>query len=193
MLTTWGKARYSFSQIKDYTMRYLSMVIGLLMLGRPGCTQPPEDRPPVNNPEFDQKLSRMLQFSAPVIGVQEVRDIQEEVYIFDAREQEEFDVSHIEGAKFLGYKDLNSEALEGVPKDAKLVLYCSVGYRSEKVAEKLKGKGYTQVYNMYGSIFEWVNEGYPVVGPDGKPTRKVHTYNAKWGKWVDRPDVEKVW
>ncbi|MEQ8705682.1 MAG: rhodanese-like domain-containing protein [Phaeodactylibacter sp.] len=174
-------------------MRFFSIVIGVLMLGRPACAQPPEDRPPVGNPRFDQKISSMLSFTIPTIGVQEVRDIQEEVYIFDARNREEYNVSHIEGARFLGYKNLEEQALEGVPKDSQVVLYCSIGYRSEKVAEQLRKRGFTNVHNLYGSIFEWVNQGLPVVDTTGEQTNKVHTYNANWGKWVDKKQAEKVW
>ena len=174
-------------------MRYLSVVIGILMLGRPGCTQPPEDRPPIENAEFDKRLTRLLSFSVPVMGVQELRDIQEEVYIFDAREREEFEVSHIQGARYLGYRKLNEKALRGVPKDSTLVVYCSVGYRSEKISEKLRERGFTKVYNLYGSIFEWVNQGYPVVTPEGKSTKQLHTYNRKWSKWVEENQINKVW
>lgn len=174
-------------------MRYLSVVIGILMLGRPGCTQPPEDRPAIENAEFDERLTQLLSFSVPVIGVQELRDIQEEVYIFDAREREEFEVSHIEGAQYLGYKNLEEEALRGVPKDSTVVVYCSVGYRSEKVSEQLRERGFTKVYNLYGSIFEWVNQGYPIVNPESKSTKQLHTYNKKWSKWVEENQIEKVW
>jgi rhodanese-related sulfurtransferase len=174
-------------------MRLFSIIIGVLMLGRPGCTQPPADRPHVGSPEFDEKISSMLSFSVPTIGVQEVRDIQDEVHIFDARNREEYNVSHIKGSRFLGYKDLEEQALDGVPKDSKVVLYCSIGYRSEKVAEQLRERGYTNVYNLYGSIFEWVNQGLPVVDTTGEQTKKVHTYNSRWSKWLDKKQAEKVW
>jgi rhodanese-related sulfurtransferase len=42
-----------------------------------------------------------------------------------------------------------------------------VGYRSEKVTEKLQKAGFTQVSNLYGGIFEWVNQGYPIVNQSG--------------------------
>ena len=72
------------------------------------------------------------------------------------------------------------------------MLYCSVGYRSEKVAEKMKKAGFTAVYNLYGSIFEWVNAGYPVVTNDGNQTNIIHTYNKKWGQWVTSDNIKKT-
>ena len=122
-----------------------------------------------------------------------MRNIQNEVYIFDAREEEEYLTSHIKGARYLGYKKFDEQKLAGVPKNAKVVVYCSVGYRSEKIGERLQKMGFTDVSNLYGSIFEWVNRGYPVVGQNGEPTRRIHTYNAKWSQWVDNDDAEKVW
>ena len=147
----------------------------------------------MKNKAFDQELTRLLSFSVPTIGVEELRDIQDEVYIFDAREEEEYLASHIKGARYLGYQNFKGQRLADVPKNAKVVVYCSVGYRSEKIGEKLQKLGFTNVNNLYGSIFEWVNRGYPVIGQDGEPTQKIHTYNAKWSQWVDNGEAEKVW
>jgi len=33
-------------------------------------------------------------------------------------------------------------------------VYCSLGIRSEVIAKKLKKAGYTNVFNLYGGIFE---------------------------------------
>lgn len=145
-----------------------------------------------NNPEFDQKVERLISFSVPTLSVDQLKEMDGAV-IADARELEEFQISHIPGAQYVGYKDFDFANLDGVPKDAPIVLYCSVGYRSEKIGEKLQKKGYTNVYNLYGSIFEWVNQGNPVVDALDNPTDKVHTYNAKWSKWLDDGAAEKIW
>lgn len=174
-------------------MRYLIFLFLTFIVMGPTCSQPPASRPPVNNEAFDEELSRLLRFTVPTIGVGELKNIQDEVYIFDAREEEEYKVSHIKGARHLGYKKIDEQQLAGVPKDAKVVLYCSVGYRSEKIGERLRKMGFTDVNNLYGSIFEWVNQGNPVVGQDGTPTKKIHTYNSKWSQWVDNEQAEKVW
>ncbi|MBU0695313.1 MAG: rhodanese-like domain-containing protein, partial [Bacteroidetes bacterium] len=73
-----------------------------------------------------------------------------------------------------------------IPKDAIVVVYCSVGYRSEKIAEKLIHDGYKNVFNLYGGIFEWGNEGNPIYKDNGIQTTEIHTYNKKWAKWVER-------
>jgi 3-mercaptopyruvate sulfurtransferase SseA len=67
-------------------------------------------------------------------------------------------------------------------------VYCSVGYRSEKVSEQLRQAGYQTVYNLYGGIFEWKNQGHPVVNAEGEPTERVHAYNRSWGVWLKKGD-----
>jgi rhodanese-related sulfurtransferase len=174
-------------------MKNIALLLTMSLFSNFGCGQTPPGPPLVQNPDFDKKISSLLRLSVPVIGVQELAAIQNEVLIFDAREQAEYELSHIAGARYLGYDDFDPARLAQVPKDRKIVLYCSIGYRSEKIGEKLRKLGYANVYNLYGSIFEWANQGYPLMDAKGQPTRKLHTYNAKWGKWVDETKVEKVW
>ena len=157
------------------------------------CAQVPSVRPDVQNEKFDQRLEGLLSFTVPLIGVKELAEKKEEYVILDAREQEEYFLSHIEGAQHLGYDQLNEAVLSELKKDTPIVLYCSVGYRSEKIGERLQKKGFTKVYNLYGSIFEWINQGQPIVDNAGYPTDKVHTYNKRWSKWVDEGKATKVW
>jgi len=147
----------------------------------------------VLNKNFDLKISSMIKQTIPVIGVEDLKNIQNEVVIFDARNKEEYEVSHIPGAHFLGYKDFNPEQLKDIPKDKKIILYCSIGYRSEKIGEKLNKLGYTNVYNLYGSIFEWANRGYPLLDDKENKIQRVHTYNFSWSKWINNEHIEKVW
>ena len=113
--------------------------------------------------------------------------------IFDAREKVEFDISHIPDAIYLGYSDFNIGRIKNIPKEKNIVIYCSIGYRSEKIGEKLLRLGYKNVYNLYGSIFEWANEKYPLVSSSGKTTYTVHSYNKSWSKWVTNEEIRTVW
>jgi rhodanese-related sulfurtransferase len=74
--------------------------------------------------------------------------------LIDSREKREFEVSHIDNAVWVGYDTFKMKRIKHIPKDQKIVVYCSVGYRSEKIAEKLIKKGYTKVSNLYGGVFE---------------------------------------
>ena len=174
-------------------MKY-HLLLFLVFLGslQIACTQVPAERPAVLNPEFDKKISQLISFSVPVIGPKQLKSM-DQVWILDAREKEEYQVSHIENARFIGYNRFDPSSVADIPKDQKIVLYCSIGYRSEKIGEKLQKMGYSNVYNLYGSIFEWVNQGNPVVDSKGQKTSKVHSYNKAWGRWLEEGKAEKVW
>jgi len=147
----------------------------------------------VQNEQYNNRLGWLLSFSVPVIGVEDMQKMKEEVYIFDTRSPEEYGTSYIEGAQHVGYEDFDPKTVADIPKDAPIVLYCSVGYRSEKIGEQLQELGYKNVKNLYGGIFEWANQGKPILSPKGDTTKMLHTYNKKWSKWVDNPAIEKVW
>lgn len=104
--------------------------------------------------------------------------------ILDTRTANEYAVSHIEGAVFVDYAKFDKAMARDWPRDRAVVVYCTVGYRSERVGERLKKLGFKHVYNLYGGIFEWVNQGNPVVDAAGKPTTQVHAYSEDWGQWL---------
>ena len=158
-----------------------------------GCAQPPSTRPTVRSEAFDKKIAKTISFTIPVMGVDELKEMQEDMVILDARPKGEFEISHIKGAKRIGFRNIDKSQLEGIDKDEPIVVYCSIGYRSEKVGERLRRMGFKNVYNLYGSLFEWVNQGNEVVDKNEKVTTKVHTYNKRWSRWVEEGKAEKVW
>lgn len=140
----------------------------------------------VKSKAFCVMLNGFLDHSVPEIGIQEAARDSSLLVFLDAREPREYAVSHIAGAVSVGYDHFGLENLPiGLPKDRRIVVYCSVGYRSEKVTEKLQKAGFTNVANLYGGIFEWVNQGFPVVSESG-PTQNVHAYNRSWGIWLKK-------
>lgn len=146
------------------------------------------------NPTFDKEVDGYLSYSVPTISVADAYESKQEYIFFDAREINEYDVSHIENAIHIGYYDFDIKYIDGnIPKDAQIIVYCSIGYRSEVIGEKLKKAGYQKVFNLYGSIFEWVNQHHPIFDIKGNQTQKLHTYNKKWSKWVEDQEIEKVW
>lgn len=109
-----------------------------------------------------------------------------DLVLLDAREPEEYQVSHIKGAVFSGFSNFSAEAISESIQDkaAPIVVYCSLGIRSEKISEKLKEEGYTNIRNLYGGIFEWKNKGFAVFDSEGMETEKVHAYSKSWSKWL---------
>lgn len=144
------------------------------------------------NPKFDKTVASWLSFSVPPMDIDSLKKNKSQYVVLDAREQREYDVSHIEGARFCGYDHFDASTLSDIDKQQPIVVYCSIGYRSEKIGERLKKLGFTKVFNLYGSIFEWVNRGNPLVNAEGKNVNNIHTYNASWGKWVQNPNYQKV-
>lgn len=114
------------------------------------------------------------------------------VVVFDVREANEFEQSHIEGAlriePGLSADELvarYAHRIEGRP----VVFYCSVGVRSGQMLEGavalLRRAGATGAYNLRGGIFRWFAGGGRVVARSG-PARSVHPYDAAWGKLLMR-------
>lgn len=137
----------------------------------------------IKNPDYKEMLDGMYKHTVPLISVDSLKQLKN-VYLLDAREEEEFEVSHLKNAKNVGYIWFDMRKVVDIPLDANVVVYCSVGYRSEKIAEKLLKNGFQKVHNLYGGIFEWVNEHQPVYKSNGVQTSEIHTYNKIWAKWV---------
>jgi rhodanese-related sulfurtransferase len=144
----------------------------------------------VGNGNFNTLLKVMLKHDVNEVTVAEAA-IKKNVIFLDARERNEYVVSHIKNALYVGYNDFNSSRLVKVSKGSEIIVYCSIGKRSESITQKLSKAGYGNVSNLYGGIFEWVNQGNSVVDVNNKPTNKVHAYGKFWGQWVDKG--EKVY
>lgn len=139
-----------------------------------------------------KKLSKLLKQqnteSIPYISVEDLKTEKEDVILLDSREQKEFNTSHLKDAICVGYDSFNLDIIKPkLPnKDSKIVVYCSLGIRSEDVAEKLKKAGYSNVYNLYGGIFEWKNNDLEVLNSQEHPTDSIHTFNKAWSKWLKK-------
>ncbi len=95
-------------------------------------------------------------------------------------------MTHLRYTRSIRYNGCDIDAMKGIEKDKHLVIYCSIGKRSEDITRKLKKWGYTNVQNLYGGIFEWVNSGNTVYDLQNKPTDKVHAYGKFWGRFLDK-------
>ncbi len=140
--------------------------------------------------EFDGMLDKLLSHSVKEVKPREVSGNKKVVYL-DAREKEEYETSHIKNAIWIGFDNFDEKSLAKISKSKSIVVYCSVGYRSEKITEKMEKLGFKDVSNLYGGIFGWKDAGLQVVDSLGKSTEKVHTYNKKWSQWLK--NGEKVY
>lgn len=144
--------------------------------------------------KLDKLLDKWNKRNVPYMSVETLALPKTKAILLDAREEKEFEVSHLEDAIYVGYDNFKlKKTLKILPtdKNAKIVVYCSLGIRSETVADKLIKEGYTNVYNLYGGIFEWKNANFQVVDTLGNNTEKVHTFSKNWSKWLTKG--EKVY
>ena len=87
-------------------------------------------------------------------------------FLVDVRSVEEHDSGSIPGT------DLNIEFREmakrhkeiGAGLDDHIVVYCQSGKRSNIAADTLTELGYTNVYNIRGSVNAWMQAGFPLAG-----------------------------
>ncbi len=113
--------------------------------------------------------------------------------VLDSRELSEFAVSHIKGAKRVDPSIWHSSFMSKFAKQAKgktVVIYCSVGERSSKLAKyvqkALMKQGATGVYNLQGGIFKWHNDQRKMLVNGTGSTKFVHPYDKHWGQLVQR-------
>jgi rhodanese-related sulfurtransferase len=126
--------------------------------------------------------------SIPYISVQELAMPKTIAVILDTRELNEYETSHIKNAIYAGYDYFEIDSLQQkIPnKGQNIVVYCSLGIRSETIAKKLKKAGYTNVFNLYGGIFEWKNKGFKVYNSEEEETENVHAFSKEWSKWLTK-------
>ncbi len=110
------------------------------------------------------------------------------IVLLDSRELKEYKVSHLKNAIHVGYDKFNLKETTSklADKNATIVVYCSIGIRSEDIAEKLQKAGYKNVFNLFGGIFEWKNKQNIVVDSLNNSTEKTHTFNKEWSKWLKK-------
>ncbi len=108
-----------------------------------------------------------------------------DVVIVDIRKKSERKISVLPHS-------ITKRELDAVIEDHKgspIVLYCTIGYRSGKLARSLQKQG-VDVYNLQGGILAWVHAGGFVVRDD-EPTHQVHVYGNKWNLLPE--SFEAVW
>ncbi len=139
---------------------------------------------------FEAMLDSTLEGSVPQITTEELAaELGESdgLILLDAREREEFEVSHLNGSRWIGFDDFVPERVEDLDRTKPVVIYCSIGKRSEILGEQLADLGFTKVRNLRGGIFDWANQDLPLVtnsDDEERKTNAVHPFNRWWGRWL---------
>lgn len=122
----------------------------------------------------------------------EVMSRDDNVLLFDVREEGEYAVSRIPGAVRVdpgiwtfSFMRQFSDTVRG----RTVVFYCSVGVRSSKLAaqvqEEVMQSGAMHVHNLDGGVFAWHNEERQLANDQGA-TDFVHPFDPHWGQLVER-------
>ena len=139
---------------------------------------------------FDQMLKEHYENTVPTISPEKLNELmykKHPIVLLDTRSNKEFAVSRIEGAIYAGFLGFNYSNIEEDLKGKEVIVYCTIGARSETIGEKILKKDSTlTVYNLYGGIIQWKNSGFTVVNENNQPTEEVHVYSKSWGKWLKK-------
>ncbi len=130
-------------------------------------------------------LDKFNKKSVPYISVNELQR-QQNIILLDTREIKEFNISHIENAINVGYNQFKINKIPKLIQDKNItiVVYCSIGIRSEKIGAQILKLGYKNVFNLYGGIFEWKNNGYKLFNQQNLETNEIHTFSKEWSVYL---------
>ncbi|MCH8003378.1 MAG: molybdopterin-synthase adenylyltransferase MoeB [Nanoarchaeota archaeon] len=93
-------------------------------------------------------------------------DDHEDFVLVDVREEYEWDICKIEGAKLIPLSLIingDIDILENIESDKKIILHCHTGARSAEALQILRNKGFKNLKNLVGGIDAWSNEIDPEV------------------------------
>jgi len=144
----------------------------------------------ISQNKIDKALKRYNSNSVEYISTEDLihlKNSSENIKILDTREASEYSISHIQDAIYAGYDDFNLQHIQDkIDTKDTIVVYCSIGVRSEDIGEELLKAGYENIYNLYGGIFDWMNKDQKVYDHKGNPTDKVHAYDRFWGDYLEK-------
>jgi adenylyltransferase/sulfurtransferase len=79
--------------------------------------------------------------------------------LVDVREPVEYEINKVPGSVLIPKGEfLNGSALEQLPSDKQVVMYCKTGVRSSETLAIVKGAGYSDAVHVGGGVVAWVNQ-----------------------------------
>jgi rhodanese-related sulfurtransferase len=82
--------------------------------------------------------------------------------LIDVREFFEYRGNRIKDAVNIPSSGNLEISADTIDKKFALFFYCSIDYRSKRVAEFFQEKGFKKLYNLDGGIVAWKRDGFPV-------------------------------
>ena len=109
----------------------------------------------------------------------------QKVIFVDVRTAEEQKISMLPGA--LKKEEFLNNLQEY--KNEVIIGYCTISYRSGKLAKKLSKKGIIML-NLRGGILAWVHDGGKIYDQDGE-TDRIHVFGRTWN--LAPKEYETIW
>ena len=176
--------------IRTYRAASLTLAVASLLLVEAAWTAPAPAEPALVEERWEETLRFVRETfpDVPQLSTERLAELLEEdveVVLLDARSTKEYATSHLQGAVQANSVRAAREVLSQRAEQPTVVVYCSVGYRSSRLAQQLRARGVENVFNLEGSLFKWANEGRPVYR-GAEPVSSVHPFDADWGKLLDK-------
>ncbi|MCP4441660.1 MAG: rhodanese-like domain-containing protein [Aureispira sp.] len=146
-------------------------------------------------PAFKKFVNEQKEFNAPHMLPTELETLRasgERMFVLDSRSKEEYNISHIAGAKRVGFEDFTSEKVWMLNREYTIIVYCAAGQRSKYVAQYLQMMGFVDVYVLEGSLINWSNTGHEVIDAAGNVTDKIHVFNKDNARLL-KGSAKSVW
>lgn len=138
-------------------------------------------------------LKATKDLKTPFIKAPELKAILDDtnLVLIDVRQPQEQAISMLPHA--LTTAEFAARFRRGIPKEKRLVVYCTIGYRSGKYAEELAKQG-IRADNLEGGVLAWSFAGGRFLCKDPKgewvETNRIHVYDREWN--IVHPDYQAV-
>lgn len=87
----------------------------------------------------------------------------EDVQLIDVRTPEEYGAGHIAAAQNINFLSPTFEKdIQKLDKNKPVLVYCQMGGRSAKCAEKMKALGFTKILDYKGGYSKWKSLELPI-------------------------------
>ena len=131
--------------------------------------------------KYQRIMAMYADYQADIPGIEEIDAASAikllgdpNIVFVDVRKAKEQDVSMIPGAVTSEVFLADIDRFHG----QRIIVYCTIGYRSGKLAVKMGRKG-ARIANLKGGLLAWVHAGGPMVH-ENLPVRILHVYGRKW-------------
>ena len=115
-------------------------------------TQSSEAQQPESSLRFEPEKHEIS-----VHELKQKRDRNEPIVLLDVREQDEYEIVHLEDALLIPVNELPQQ-IHRLDADSEIVIHCHKGMRSMYAAAYLYQLGFRNVKNLTGGIDQWAIE-----------------------------------